>query len=254
MPFKEFIQKNSSTILTIIGAAGVVTTSVLAVKATPKALELINNKKEEKDELTTLDYIKAGWKPYIPSILSGLFSIGCIVSANTVNKKIQSSMTSAYALLYTYYEDYRKKSKEIQLPQKDGSSELNNVDQIVMRKKMKEMSTNIQLNDDEILLYFQFLSIGGRHDGYIVMYKDDIPKLEDFMNERLRREGYLTINDVYREIGVSDDELPIFGWSCGWIYPENDENYRLKIDISNSCELDTGLTCYFVDYSENPSM
>ena len=250
MSVKEFLMKNKSTILTIIGATGVITTSCLAVKATPKALELIEKKKRESymDELTPLGCVKTAWKPYIPALISGTISISCILGSNINNKRIQKAMTSSYALLYTCYNDYRNRVKQLQA--ENGQ----NIDQVVVKKQLSEYSKNVSMSDDEILLYFQFLSIGGRHDGYVIMYKDDIPKLEDFMNERLRKEGYLTINDVYKEVGVSDDELPIFGWSCGWVYPENDPNYRLKIDISNCCELDTGLTCYFVDYSDNPEM
>ena len=45
-----FLKHNSGTILTWIGAAGVVVTSVMAVKATPKAISIIREAKEEKDK------------------------------------------------------------------------------------------------------------------------------------------------------------------------------------------------------------
>ena len=38
---KVFFHNNSPTILTCIGAAGMIATTVLAVKATPKALKLL---------------------------------------------------------------------------------------------------------------------------------------------------------------------------------------------------------------------
>ena len=43
---KQFAKKRSPEILTGIGIAGMITTTVLAVKATPKAIQLIE---EEKD-------------------------------------------------------------------------------------------------------------------------------------------------------------------------------------------------------------
>ena len=45
---KLFLKRNSSTILTVVGATGVIATSVMAVKATPKALTMIEKAKEEK--------------------------------------------------------------------------------------------------------------------------------------------------------------------------------------------------------------
>ena len=44
---RRFLKKNASTILTCVGGVGVVTTSIMAVKATPRALVLIEEAKEE---------------------------------------------------------------------------------------------------------------------------------------------------------------------------------------------------------------
>ena len=44
---KMAMSKHSPEILTGLGIAGMITTTILAVKATPKALELIEDKKEE---------------------------------------------------------------------------------------------------------------------------------------------------------------------------------------------------------------
>ena len=43
----RFLKRNASTILTCVGAVGVVATSVMAVKATPKALILLEKAKGE---------------------------------------------------------------------------------------------------------------------------------------------------------------------------------------------------------------
>ena len=43
------VSKHSPEILTGLGIAGMITTTILAVRATPKALELIDERKEELD-------------------------------------------------------------------------------------------------------------------------------------------------------------------------------------------------------------
>ena len=54
-----FMKRNASTILTVIGGAGVVSTTVLAIKATPKAITLLDNAEREKgEELTVLEKTK----------------------------------------------------------------------------------------------------------------------------------------------------------------------------------------------------
>ena len=106
--------KYSPTILTCLGVAGVIGTTVLAVKATPKAVDLINQAKEEKGEdLTKLEIIDVAAPVYIPSALVGTATIACILGANILNKRSQASLISAYALLDKSYKNYTQKTEEL---------------------------------------------------------------------------------------------------------------------------------------------
>lgn len=108
------LKKASPTILTCIGAAGVVATAVLAVKATPKADSLIKadsrrNHDGDPYAATKLEAVKSCWKCYIPAAATGVATIICIFGANTLNKKQQASLASAYALVNRSYSDYKHK-------------------------------------------------------------------------------------------------------------------------------------------------
>ena len=97
---KVFFHNNSPTILTCIGAAGMIATTVLAVKATPKALKLLEEAKEEKgEELSKAEVVMVAGLAYIPSAVIGVSSIMCVFGANVLNKRQSTSLTSAYALL-----------------------------------------------------------------------------------------------------------------------------------------------------------
>ncbi len=48
MNISTFLKKNAGTILTCIGAVGVVATAVMSAKATPKAIELLEKAEAEK--------------------------------------------------------------------------------------------------------------------------------------------------------------------------------------------------------------
>lgn len=127
--------KWASTILTCIGTAGVVVTSVLTAKATPKAMKICEELRNEKvnnyeEEPTKLDYVKAAWKCYIPAIVAGASTITCIFGANVLNMKAQASLASAYALLDSSYKDYQKKVEE--LYGKEGSNHVR--DEIIKEK------------------------------------------------------------------------------------------------------------------------
>ena len=93
------LSKHSPEILTGIGIAGMITTTVLAVKATPKALELIEDRKEEldmhpADDLSPVEVVKAAWKPYIPAAATGVASIVCLIGASSVNSKRSAALAS----------------------------------------------------------------------------------------------------------------------------------------------------------------
>ena len=109
-----FLKKNSSTILTCIGAAGLVATTITAVKATPKAVMLIEEAEAEKgDELTKLEKVKIAGPAYIPTVVLGVSTLACIFGASILNKRGQASLMSAYALVDSKYKDYRKKVNEL---------------------------------------------------------------------------------------------------------------------------------------------
>ena len=109
-----FLKRHASTILTYAGGAGVIATSVMAVKATPKAFALLENAKTKKGEgLTKLEKIKVAGIEYIPAIIMGVSTIICIFGANALNKRQQAALISAYALLNNSYKDYKKKLAEL---------------------------------------------------------------------------------------------------------------------------------------------
>ena len=109
---KTVFKKHGSTILTCVGAGGAVTTTVLAVQATPKAMVLIEEAEELKGEkLTAMETVQVAWKPYIPVVGVGAATLAAIFGANVLNKKQQASLMSAYALLDQQYKEYKNKVK-----------------------------------------------------------------------------------------------------------------------------------------------
>ena len=73
------IEKHSPEILTGFGIAGMLTAIVVAVKATPKAVRLIEAKKEETnvEKLKPIDTVKTTWKCYIPAVTLAAVSTAC---------------------------------------------------------------------------------------------------------------------------------------------------------------------------------
>lgn len=115
---KIYLRKASPTILSGLGAAGVIVTSVLAVRATPKALRKIRadsktNHDGDPEAYSKLEAVKSAWVCYIPAAISGTATIFCIFGANVLSKRQQAALTSAYALLNDSYNNYKDKLKEL---------------------------------------------------------------------------------------------------------------------------------------------
>lgn len=109
-----FLKKHGSTILSCMGIVGVAATTILAIKATPKAICLLEEAEDKKgEELSKIEKIKIAAPVYIPTIATGLSTIACIASANFLNKKHQANLASAYALINASYNNYRRKVNEL---------------------------------------------------------------------------------------------------------------------------------------------
>ncbi len=112
------LRKAAPVVLTCIGAVGVAATAILAVKATPKAVEMMkadSRKNHDGDPYaaTKIEAIKSCWKCYVPAAATGVATIACIFGACVLNRKQQASIAGAYALLNRSFTNYKEKVKDI---------------------------------------------------------------------------------------------------------------------------------------------
>lgn len=111
---KKSLIKKAPTILTVVGAVGMVATVVLAVSETPKALEVIENaKKNQEEPMTKFDMVKATAPIYIPAALTGAATLGCFFGANVLSAKQIESLNGALLSAVTYHQAYREKCIDI---------------------------------------------------------------------------------------------------------------------------------------------
>ena len=122
---KTSIKKHSPEILTGIGIAGMITTTVMAVRATPKALILIEERKEEigVNQLEAVDLIKTTWMCYVPAALTGTLSIACLIGASSVNVRRNAALATAYTLSESALKDYQEKVIEKSLVEELSQTE-----------------------------------------------------------------------------------------------------------------------------------
>lgn len=205
-----FLKKHSSTILTVAGASGVVATSVLAVKATPKALLLLEEAKKDKgDELTPVEVVKAAWKPYVPAAIVGTSTIACIFGINYLSVKNQASLMSAYALLDSSYKEYQNKVKELHGEEADV-----NIKHEVAKSKFDDSL----VFDEDKMMFFDYYSMN-----WFESTMDDVLRAESEFLEILENRGYACINEYYDILALPHVG---FGYQLGWFDIENNDPYN----------------------------
>ena len=222
------LKKKSPHIMFGVGITGMVTSTVLACRATLNLSDTLDEVQRDIDQARGTDqdiayaYIKSGAKLgrlYGPAITVGVVSIGLLSRSHYNLTRQNANLMAAYAALQAGYESYRARVRA-------------------------------ELGDDRELALYRGLVAGGDQDG------DDVPCLTDpnelspyarffdeysqhwqkdaeknrlylqcqqnYANERLRAYGHLFLNEVYDMIGV---ERTSAGAVVGWVISDKGDNY-----------------------------
>ena len=201
---RKFIEKNSSTILTCIGAAGVVATTALAINATTKAVYILDDAEDEKgEELTTKEKIKTVGPIYIPTILTGTSTIACIFGANILNKKQQAALTSVYTMVNNSYNEYRNKVQDIY-----GDEADNTIKNEISKQKYKQENIEWELGCNEVVFFDEY---SGR---FFKSTMQAVQEAEYKFNRNFALREYADLNEFYDFLGLErTEEGDILGWS-----------------------------------------
>lgn len=239
---RRSMAKHSPEILTGVGIAGMLTTTVLAVKATPKAIALIEQKAQEAnchtDELKPVEKVKACWKCYIPAAATGMTSIACLVGASSVNAKRNAALAAAYTLSDTAFREYKEKVIETIGEKKE---------QVVREKVAEEQVKKEPMATKEVVIVEKngtlcFDPLSSRY------FKSDVNKIKSAVNALNGHIltsfcNYVSLNEFYDEIGLTHVGI---GDDMGW----NLDN-RIEIDITYVA-MDDGSPCAVIGHKNAP--
>ena len=255
------IKKHSPEILIVAGIAGVVTSAVMACKATTKINDILDQTKEEvgkvndaianekipedvyskedaKKDLAII-YIQTGVKLvklYGPSLILGALSITSILASNNILRKRNVALAAAYATIDNSFKEYR--SRVIERFGKDLDRELK------YNIKAKEISeTTVDENGKETTVtktvpvveseepsdYARFFC-----EGCAGWTKDPemnlvfLKQQQNWANELLKTRGHLFLNEVYDMLGIERSKA---GQVVGWVYDETNPNCDNYVDF-----------------------
>lgn len=237
------LSKNSPTILTGLSVAGLLTTTVMAVKATPKALEMIQMEEDLREgrnysvPMEKMDVVKLVWKNYIPTVIMGTVTIGCIIGANKINLRRNAALASVYSITEATLKEYQSKVVETIGVNKEKKIKDEIAKDKVQAKPVKPNELIITGNGETLC----FDPLSGRY------FKSDIEtirKSENLLNKELLNSDFVSLNDVYYEFGLDNTAM---GDEIGWHIQDG----MLEFEFSSQLSTD-GIPCLVISYKLTP--
>lgn len=267
------LKKHSPEILMVTGVVGIVTSTVLACRATLKAGEVIEEAKGKLDKIhyanqnidketyserdykkdLTVTYVQTGVdfaKLYGPAVLIGVASIGCILGAHGIMKKRNLALVAAYKAIETSFADYRKRVVEEFGMEKDRllkngivQSKVSVVE-IDENGKAKKSQKVVEVTDPNgISQYARFFDEASINWSKTPEYNLTFLKCQqNYANDLLKSRGHIFLNEVYDLLGIPRSQA---GAVVGWVKDVGDgfvdfglfdgENMRVR-DFVNGYE------------------
>ena len=249
------VRKHSPEILMVAGVIGTVAGAVMACKETLELEDVLDECKQEKMELEEQyamceeysedalkkDQVKLTIKQaakivklYAPSVIMEVTSIGVIFASNDIMRKRNASMAAAYATLNSMYKRYRQNviesyGEEVDKDMRFGvkHEKVTEIDEDGNKVKIDARIVDLDNTALAISDYSRFFQSGCKgfdasSGRYNLLY---LKGIQAMFNNKLIADGYVMLNDVYRELGF--DTIPE-GWSIGWVYDETNpigDNY-----------------------------
>ena len=245
------IKKHSPEILLVTGITGVVTSAVMACKATTKVDTIVEETKKSIDmihegmeagnicdvEYTEEDgkkdlaivYIQTGVKfakLYGPSVLLGLTSIGCILASNNIIHKRNVALSAAYTAIDRSFKGYRSRvierfgesmDRELRYNIKTQEVKETVVDEETGKKKTVKSTVSVvdpNTYSDYARFFDEYCAGWTKDAEYNLMF---LRQQQNYANELLKSRGHLFLNEVYDMLGIDRTKA---GNIVGWIYDE----------------------------------
>lgn len=245
------VQQYSPEILAGVGVVGVITSAVMACKATTKLsgileesqekIEKINTCKDDeefakKHEYTQEDakkdlaivYTQTGLKVvkiYAPAVILGAASLTCLLTSNNILKKRNAALSAAYMTVDKSFKEYRNRVAERFGEEVEKEIRYNiKAEEIVTGKDEEgndivEKVKTVQADDPNgyspYAKFFDESCAAWQSDPeYNLMF---LKAQQQYANDLLRSRGILFLNEVYDMLGIDRTQA---GQIVGWIYDE----------------------------------
>lgn len=251
------LKKHSPEILVAVGVVGAVASAVLACKATLKVNDVLDEAKESVDkihegveqhkvtadgqeytqELATKDlaivHVQTGWKLvklYAPAVGLGAVSIACMIGSNRILHKRNVALAAAFTTVNNSFKEYRGRLIErFGDIGKDLDRELRFG---IKNQEVEERVIDENGNETTVTKTVEVVDPNTAHSLYSVVFcegnlgwtknpelnKVFLIQQQNYANDRLKAEGFLPLNEVYKMVGAP---TTAYGQIAGWVWTED---------------------------------
>ena len=245
------LKKHSPEILAATGTIGVVTSAVMACKATTKLGTILEKTKTDMEVIRTamehpeylepekyteddgkndirILYAKTGLniiKLYAPSVILGGLSITAMLTSNNILRRRNIALAAAYTAVDKGFKEYRSRVVERFGEEMDRELRYNlkskEIEETVVDEKGKEKTVKKTVNvvdPSTYSVYARFYDDGC--NGWTKNPEDNLYFLkcqENYANDLLKTRGHLFLNEVYDMLGIPRTQA---GQIVGWVYDE----------------------------------
>ena len=230
-----FASEHRTSLMVGGGIAGMVIAGITAVRVTPKASMLLEERRcskhdaylentEANPQLTIKDYIQVTWKYYLPPIALATVSAGAIIFAHKDDRKENAALAAAYAISESRLKEYSEKVLET-VGEKKEKEVRNAID--------KDRVNNNQPVDSEIISTGQgdTLCMDAWNGRYFYSDIEVLRRAAVDLSRAVLNDETVTLNDFYDRVDLPQTKNgDFFAWEIG--------NHHEMIELSFSSQLD----------------
>lgn len=233
------ISDKKPEILTGLGCVGVFGTAGLAIEATPHAMVAMENVKKQDNKKDKVKVFVRDVVPcYLPTILSGVASVGCILGSHKEMKKRNLVTAGLYAASERTLKTYQDKVIE-----RIGEKKEQEIRDDIAKDKLKKNP----MGEGNVIVtgrdaHWVYDSYSGR---YFRCDMETLRKAENNINAKVFQEMYATLNDFYYDLPNVDPLRQ--GDTVGW----SGDTGMLELEFSAQLN-DNGEPCIVIDYNVHP--
>ena len=234
---RKLVVDNSPTILSAMAVVGVATTALMAVRATPRAIRILEVAQTNSPVLLTpQEKLRLIAPCYIPSSAVGIATMACIIGANSVHAKRQAALISAYSLTENAFQKYQAKVTET-----FGEGKERKVRDELAQEQVTEnppTAKEIIITGNGDVLFQDSLS-----NQYFESTYEKVKRAENELNRSLIHEQSVSLNEFYDLLQIPNNDI---GEELGW---RNGEDVELRISATVTPE---HKPCLVINYSVTP--